>query len=238
MCSKWLFLFPNVSFTTRDWASALLSLHSVELLLLFRSFFSIVFVSFCSLRTSFFSPKLAEINFALERSSAFLTGSYGFTLPHIWNKSSFGKLRSFTEPRSASRSPCVIKMWVSEMLSQEDLECYSVLTCPGKQYGFGMWLNEMSLDIKLFFLLQYFLMQGGNLQNTWCVSKACSGTSGFIWHLRASVLSGFSCKPLRVHLALLRLTALGQMFLWKWPAVCVSSYLHTRQLGKMFAGSL
>lgn len=87
----------------------------------FSHFFSIVFVSFCSLTTSLF-PKLSEINFALERSSAFLTGSYGFTLPLIWNKSSFGKLRGFTEPRSDSRLPCIIKMWLSEMLSQEDLE--------------------------------------------------------------------------------------------------------------------
>lgn len=70
---------------------------------------------------------------------------------HLVRNPALEKLRSFTALRSASCLLFVIKMGVSEMLSQKDLELqvtsHSVSLSLEKQSGFDMWLNELSLEI-------------------------------------------------------------------------------------------
>lgn len=58
----------------------------------------------------------------------------------------FGKLRSFTEPRSASRMPCVIKMWFFRDVIARGFRSHVARSRPSLEDDMGMWLNEMSLD--------------------------------------------------------------------------------------------
>lgn len=95
-----------------------------------------------------------------------------------WNPA-FGKLRSFTDPRSANRLPRVIKMWVSEMVITRGFRVldhmFLCLDLPWKTIWVWHVAEWNVTYIKLIYLLQLFHM---HLQNMWYVSGACPGTTG------------------------------------------------------------
>lgn len=139
-------LFPNLIFSGRADVSLLLHFLSTERLQYFSDFYS-VFVfsfgwgSFCSGAQHCFPHKLI-----------WLPTSSHLKQIQLWKAEDFRRTKG-----QASHLPCVIKIWIQRCYHTRIYSTRSHIThfstLLGRQYGFGVWLNELFLALNLFLVL-------------------------------------------------------------------------------------